>query len=159
MYIGQKLKTLYLWNSATYKICSYIVGKHLPSSKRLFVIGMDMSVPDREITLLNSNKIPKNRKDLNSSCGVKIFQFLTYFVHKCHETEQFCKVSSKDMHFSGLYSHSRFCVFIGIWPEIRFFFSDYVTMKIKKKILDIKPPWKFLTTCLTKSYSKSENYI
>ena len=59
MYIGQKLKMLYLWNIWSYKTRSYIVGKHLTSSKRWFIIGMDISVPNREISVLNSTKIPE----------------------------------------------------------------------------------------------------
>jgi len=74
--LGQKSKTLYLLNNLSYRICSYFVGKHLQRSKRWLIIGMDISVPDRKISMLNSNKIPKNWKNQNSLWGVQKFQFL-----------------------------------------------------------------------------------
>ena len=94
MYIGLKLKTLYLWNSAIYKICSYIVGKHLPSSKRWFIIGMDMSVPDREISVLNSTKIPEKSEKSKFFVGgpkISIFENCLVFYMNVMEMSNFIK--------------------------------------------------------------------
>ena len=38
--------------------------KNLPSSKRWLIIGMDISVPDRETFVLNNNKIPEKSEKL-----------------------------------------------------------------------------------------------
>ena len=56
---------------------------------------MDISVPDREISVLDSNKIPKNWKNWNSLWGSKDYniQKLTYFSNKGHKNEQYGKVS------------------------------------------------------------------
>ena len=69
-YLGEKSKTLYPWKNASYRICSYIVGKHLPISKRWLIIGMDISVPDREISVLNSKKISKKSEKSKFFVGV-----------------------------------------------------------------------------------------
>ena len=62
IFLGQKLKTSYFWKDASYRNCSYSVGKHLPSSKRWLIIRMDILVSDREISVLNSNKISEKTK-------------------------------------------------------------------------------------------------
>ena len=81
MYIGQKLKMLYLWNIWSYKTLSYIVVKHLTSPKRWFIIGMDISVPDREISVLNSTKIPeKSEKSEFFVGGPKISIFENWLI-------------------------------------------------------------------------------
>ena len=59
IFLGQKIKPLYFWNNLSHRICLYIVGKHLPSSKRWLIIGMHISAPDREISVLNIDKIPE----------------------------------------------------------------------------------------------------
>ena len=71
-----KLKTGKIENSASFKICPYIVGKHLPSSKRWLIIGMDISVRDQEIPALNSTQIPeKSEKSGFFVGGPKILIF------------------------------------------------------------------------------------
>ena len=89
MYLEQKLKTLYLHNSARNKICSYIVEKHLPSSKRGLISGKDISVPDREISVVNSTK-SSEESEKPSPWRVQKFQFLKIahcFLHKDCENE------------------------------------------------------------------------
>ena len=76
IFLGQKLKPLYLWNNLSHIICSYIVGKHLPSSKRWFIIGMDISSLGWEISVLNSTKIPEKSEKSEFFVGVQNFQFL-----------------------------------------------------------------------------------
>ena len=76
IFLGQKLKPLYLWNNLSHRICSYIVGKHLPSSKRWLINEMDVSVPDWEISVLNIDKIPEKSGKLEFFLGIQKFQFL-----------------------------------------------------------------------------------
>ena len=56
---GEKLKLSYVGNNTSCRICSYIVGKHLPSVKRKFVFQIDISVPDGEVYVLKSTKLPE----------------------------------------------------------------------------------------------------
>ena len=115
MYKGQKLKMLYLWNSWSYTICSYIVGKYLPSSKRWFIIEMDMSVPDREISVLNSAKIPeKSEKSQLFVGGLKMSTFKKWFI-KIYAFYIYICI------YARFFSHLPFCVLIRIWLEIRIF--------------------------------------
>ena len=114
MYIGQKLKMLYLWNIWSYKTRSYVVGKHLTSSKRWFIIEMDISVPDREISVLNSTKIPeKSEKSEFFEGGPKISSFENWlaFYIKVIKMSNVINFSSKEMHFWGFYSHLLFLCF------------------------------------------------
>ena len=77
------------------------------------LIGMDIPVPNREISVLDSNKISKKSEFF---VVVQKFQFLklTDSLHKGHENEQFGKVSSKYMHLLGFYSYLLFVCFIRI---------------------------------------------
>ena len=80
MHIGPKLKTISLrqWKL---QICSYIVGKYLPSSKWWLIIGMDIPVYDQEISLLISTKIPeKSEKSEFFVGGPKISIFEDWLV-------------------------------------------------------------------------------
>ena len=62
---------------------------------------MDISVPDCEISVLNSNKIPEKSEKSEFFEGSKTFNYrkLINLLHKGHENEQFGKNSSKYMHF------------------------------------------------------------
>ena len=59
---------------------------------------MDISVPDREIPVINSNKIAEKSEFF---VGVEKFQYLKsdFFSYNGHENEQFGKISSKYVHF------------------------------------------------------------
>ena len=81
IFVGQRLKTLYHWNNASYRICWYIVGNNLPSSKSRLIIWIDISVSNRVISVLNSKKIHEKSKKSEVSVGFQKFPILrlTYF--------------------------------------------------------------------------------
>ena len=137
MYIGQKLKMLYLWNIWSYKTRSYIVGKHLTSSKRWFIIGMDISVPNREISVLNSTKIPeKSEKSEFFVGGPKISSFENWLVFyiKVIKMSNLVKFHQHKCIFEDFTAIYFFCAFMRIWPESRFFSPIRLLKKNHKKI-------------------------
>ena len=54
----------------------HIVGKYLQSFKRSLIIGMDISTPDWEISVLDNTKIPENSEKSEFFVGVQKFQVL-----------------------------------------------------------------------------------
>ena len=121
-------------------ICLSIVGKHLPSSKRWFIIWMDLSVPDREISVLNSTKIPEKSEKSEFFVGgpkISIFENCLVFyinVMKMSNLIKFHQNICISEDFKAIYF---FWIFIRIWPKIRIFFSNQVSKNIHKKFLDI----------------------
>ena len=121
IFLGQNLKTLYLWNNASYRIRSFIVRKHLPSSKRWLIIRMDISAPDREISELNSNKIPEKSEFFVGGPKISISKnwsiFHIWFI-KMSNLIKFYQNIGIFVDFTAIYF---FYVFIRIWAEITIF--------------------------------------
>ena len=121
IFLGQNLKTLYLWNNASYRIRSFIVRKHLPSSKRWLIIRMDISAPDREISELNSNKIPEKSEFFVGGPKISIFENWLIFYIRIMKMSNLVKFHQNICIFEDFTAIYIFCVFIRIWPEIIIF--------------------------------------
>ena len=131
IFLGQKTKILYLWNYSRYRICSYVVQKHLPSFERWLMIGMDISVSDREISVLNSNKIPEKLEFLVRGPKMSVFEnWLIFYVRVIKISNG--KVSSKIYAFLRISKPFTFFYFYNdlIWNHN--FFFDQLTEKFQQ---------------------------
>ena len=117
----QKLKTLYLWNNPSYRICSYIVGKHSPSSKRWLIIGMDISVLNREISMLNSNKVTEKSESFVGGPQISIFKDWLILYIRVMKMSNLVKFHQNICIFEDYTAIYFFVCFIRIWLEIRIF--------------------------------------
>ena len=87
------MNILYLGNNVSYSICLYIVGKHLPSSKRWFTFRLDISVPAWEISVLKSTQIPEESENLEFVVGSKKKRQMAYFLHQDHRNQNFSQLA------------------------------------------------------------------
>ena len=136
IFLGQKLKPLYLWNNLSHRICLYIVGKHLPSSKRWLINEMDVSVPDREISVLNIDKIPEKSGKSEFFVGgpkISIFENWLIFYIRIKKMSNLVKFHQNICIFEDFTAIYFLCVFYKDLTWNWKFFSDHVTKKIHKK--------------------------
>ena len=137
------LHILHLKSNVRYAICSYIVGKLIPSSKDHLIFWMEISVPDWE------HSVPEKWKYQDSWWGGQKLQFLKNdsLLQKSYNNEQLYKELSKYQLFQD-YPAIYVFVFLFFYYEvtinIQIILQEIVQIGLKSNIkIQLAPIWNF----------------